>query len=84
MRRRGEDVFCHGQMIEEMEVLVDDTDAEILGLTWVTQPPAFSIDDYESRIRRQSPGQDSDQCAFPGTVLAKERVNFATSNIEVD
>ena len=61
----------------EVQFLVDDRDAVLLGVAWVAQRQAAAFEKHLALVVRVDAAEDLHQGGFAGAVLADQRVDFA-------
>jgi hypothetical protein len=79
-----EDVLGDGPVGEEVELLVDDRDAVVLGVERVVQLDRLAVDGDRARVGAVHAGEDLHQGRLAGAVLADDRVDLARGAGEVD
>ena len=79
-----EQIFGHRQLRHQIEMLMDDGDAEVLRLLRRVQfdRPPFDVDLPLGRAA--GPTDRSDQCCLAGAVLAEQGVDFPSADLNVD
>ena len=74
----------HGQVGEKVELLVDCSDAERLGVLRGGEDPLLARDLDAAGIRTLGTGQDLEQRRLAGAVLTEQAVDLAGVEIERD
>jgi hypothetical protein len=77
-----EDVLGHAQKGHQVELLVDDTDAQGQGLSRSLDHGRLAIDDDSTLVVPVSPGQDLDQGGLARAVFPDQHVNLAAPQVE--
>ena len=78
-----EDVFRDVQVGKEQRLLVDRGDAETLRLRGAADGDRLAGEQDLAAVGLVDAGDDLDQRGFAGAVLAKQRMDFAGTNLEV-
>ena len=79
-----EQVLCHAHQIKEAALLIDDRDAELLGMMLIANVNCTSARErYLSRIRLIDARQNVHQSALAGAVLAGESVYLRGFHFEI-
>src|SRR5206468_6856473 len=71
------DVFHHGQMRGERQLLVNHRDAGSPGIEWTAGNEGSAVDRQFPRIRLQRAGEDAHQRALAGAVLTDQAADFS-------
>ena len=79
-----EHVLRDRQVGEQPRLLVDDRDAERAGLCRAVERDRLSVQDDLAGIRLVDPGEDLDERALAGTVLADQPVDLTGPELERD
>ena len=79
-----EDVFRHGQVRAETQLLVDRGDADRFGLVRGESLVGDAVEGDRARIGLMHPGDQIDPGALAGAVLAHQGMNLAGIDIEAD
>ena len=79
-----EDVLLHREVRHEIELLIDDGDAEVLRLAGAVEDDRLTVEDDLAAVRLIDPGEDLHQGALAGAVLADEPEDFAGMDFETD
>src|SRR5580704_4671068 len=77
------DVLRRGQLADEAQVLVDESQAPPAGVGRRPEVQRLAVHEYPpARVRQVKPGQDLDQRRLAGAVLADERVDRTAVDVE--
>ncbi len=79
-----EDVLLDREVGHEVELLIDDGDAEVLRLAGAVEDDRLAVEDDLAAVRLVDPGEDLHQGALAGAVLADEPEDFAGMDFETD
>ena len=77
-----EDVLGHGQVAHEVQLLVDDADAEVLGGARRGDLHLAALDPDRAGVPLVDPGEDLHQRGLARAVLAHQRVDLAGAQLE--
>jgi hypothetical protein len=78
-----EDVFGHGKGRDDVEFLVDEAQAEAMGLIGAVDMDRIAIEADIGAVGGGDAGQDFDEGGFAGAVFAHQSVNFTRRDVEV-
>ena len=79
-RPAHEDVFRHGQLLGEVQFLIDDGDAQFLRVGGRADVHFLSVDEYLALVLAVSAGEHLHQRRFARAVLAQQGVHFALAH----
>jgi hypothetical protein len=79
-----ENVLRHGQMIHQLQFLMNDADAGGLRFARARERDRLAINEDFAGILRIDAGEDLHQRRFAGAVLAHQRMDFAGDQLEPD
>ena len=79
-----EDVLLDREVRHEIELLIDDGDAEVLRLAGAVEDDRLAVEDDLAAVRLVDPGEDLHQRALAGAVLPDEPEDFAGMDFEAD
>ena len=79
-----EQVLLDGQLGHQRELLEDGTDALVPGVLDRTEGDFASLEQTAARCGTLRAGDDGYQCGFTGAILAKQDVDLAGAQVEVD
>ena len=83
-RLAGEiDVFRHGEMRNEVEFLMDDSDAGGFGFARRGELPFLALVEDRSRTWLIDAADDLHQGRFAGAILTADRMNLAATQVEM-
>ena len=77
------DVFRHGQVLHEVQLLVDDADAERLRVARAVDLDMLSKKFDRAAVARVDAGQHLHERRFTGTVFADQRHDLALANLQL-
>jgi hypothetical protein len=78
-----DDVLPHGEVREEIQLLVDDADAEALRVERAFDADRIAVQRDDAGVGRGGAGQNTRQGALTRAVLADQRMYLAGTQIEV-
>ncbi len=76
------DVLAGGESRHQAPLLVDDADPPCEGLARIGDPGVLAVDAVRPFVRPVDTGDDLDEGALAGPVLAEERLHLATPERE--
>jgi hypothetical protein len=79
-----EDVLFDREVGHEVELLIDDGDAEVLRLARAVEHDRLPVEDDLAGVRLIDPGEDLHQGALAGAVLADQPQDLAGMDFETD
>jgi hypothetical protein len=78
-----EDVLRRGQVVHQVEFLMDDADAQLLGGARARDVDGLAIEAHLAAVFRVDAGEDLHQRGLAGAVLAHQRVHLVGQQLEV-
>ncbi len=79
-----EDVAGNVERVDDLELLVDDADAEAGGIGRAVHHDRRTVDGDVARVRPMDPGQDLHQRRLAGAILPDEPDDLSGGDVEVD
>src|SRR5580704_6956163 len=77
-------VFGHGQVGDERELLVDEQDALLLGVERTGEGERLTLEDDLAGVRLQAAGQYLHERRLARAILTAEGVDLARTQVEAD
>ena len=78
------DVLCHGEGLDEAEVLVDHADARIERVARRMELDRLAVELDRALVGAVETGEDVREGCLPGAVLTEQRVHLPRRRLEVD
>ena len=75
-------ILAHGQMRKEIQLLIDDADAQPLGIERMVQRHFAAVEHNPPAIGPERSGADARQGAFARAILAHQGMDFARGEFE--
>ena len=79
-----EDVFCDGEVGEEIELLVDEGDAVVAGVPRNVRGVRGALEAHCTAVGPDDPADDVHQCRLARAVLSDQREDPAPAKLEAD
>ncbi len=83
MQVADDDILAHGEIVEQVQFLIDDADAEALRVQRSGDFDGRSAQRDGSAVGARRPGQNAREGAFAGAIFAHEGMHFAGAELEV-
>ena len=78
------DVLRNSQMVHHVELLVNHTDAGVLGFLNIGEVYRLTVQNDIAFVALMNAAKDLHKCGLTRTVLTHQRVNFTASQLEID